>query len=134
MNITKGAYSYIKNTGDNFDERWIDLLCRYGNRKDFEFLRQNSNSTRLAIMRYRRILRNQGYGNVCKHKLQETYTNKQYNELHSMFEHMFLEFIPDDNFKYIISELDKRENGIAELFLKHTQNKHNRILTVVLML
>lgn len=119
---------------EEFDKRWIDLLCKYGNREEFYFINSKNNSTRLAIMQYREMLRNRGYGNVCIEELKETYDNKQYVRLHKMLEDMFLEPINENSFKYIIDELHKKDNSIEELFSKHLQDKNRRILTLILIL
>lgn len=119
---------------NNEDYEWIEMLCKYGNRKEFIKIYCNNISIPLAIMEYRRKLRNKGYGNISFVELDRAYTNKKYNILHTLFEKLFLEPISQEDFSYIIKKLNQTENGLQKLYSRYLEDKNIRILSIILTL
>lgn len=119
---------------NNKNSEWIELLCRYGNRNDFIKIYYNNISIPLAIMEYRRKLRDKGYGNVSFIELDKAYANKKYNILHTLFEKLFLEPISQEDFDYIINKLNQTKNGLQKLYNRYLEDKNIRILSIILTL
>lgn len=119
---------------DDENYKWIELLCRYGSRKEFIKIYCNNISIPLAIMEYRRKLRDKGYGNVSFIELDKAYANKKYNILHTLFEKLFLEPISQEDFDYIINKLDQTKNGLQKLYNRYLEDKNIRILSIILTL
>lgn len=119
---------------DDENYKWIELLCRYGDRKEFIKIYCNNISIPLAIMEYRRKLRDKGYGNVSFIELDKAYANKKYNILHTLFEKLFLEPISQEDFDYIINKLDQTKNGLQKLYNRYLEDKNIRILSIILTL
>lgn len=123
---------YLINT--NLNQCWINLLCKYGNKEEFNKINQESISTPLAIMKYRRILRGRGYGEISLAELNDAYINKKYKKLHTLLEVMFLEFIPDSKFDYILDKINNTEDGLQKLYNIHQEEKGTRVLSIALVL
>lgn len=129
-----GKVQKYNNTSSNYNYKWIELLCQHGNKKDFANIRYNSKCTTLAIMKYRRKLRECGYGNVSFIELNKAHSDKQYGKLHSLLEYMFLEPISLDWFEYAIDKIDNTVDGLNKLYNMHLQDKNVRILSIILVL
>lgn len=114
--------------------RWIKLLCEIGNFIDFQDIWYDSKSEILAIMKYRRLLRQQGKTEVSFIELNTAYENKNNNRLHSLLERMFLESITQGQLEFILEKIDNTENGLNKVYDKHTKKKEARILNVILTL
>jgi hypothetical protein len=124
---------YLQNI-DEVDRYWIGLLCKWGNREEFNKIVQHNINIPLAIMEYRENLRDNGRGNVSFLELNTAYINKQFKKLHKLFEVMFLEFIPNDHFDYILNKINNTENGLQKLYNIHLEDKGTRILSIALVL
>lgn len=119
-----------------FDEKWIDLLCKYNSKEEFEFVRQNSKSTRLAIMAYRRKQMQEGRGqDITLEQLQ----NANNTELQELLQEMFLEPILFSHIEFFYKNAVERgytntTDAIEELYKRHFEDKGTRFLTIVLTL
>ena len=135
MQITKEStdemqlYSYYSHIGN-----WKNYLCNLGSRLEYEQIAQKSKSAMFAIMKYRRLLRCRGLGNVSFIALNMAYTTKNYIKLHELLQELFLEVIGKKQFEYILNILDNTESGLEKLYDRHTQDKNLRILSIILIL
>lgn len=124
----------ISSDMDKYHENWVDFLCSKGNRHEYQQVEEKSKSAMFAIMTYRRLLRSRGLGNIPIITINTAHTQENYIKLHSLLQELFLEYITEDQFEYVLNELEQVENGIAKLYEKHLQDKNARILNRVLLL
>ena len=96
--------------------RQIKYLCRYGNRNELYDIYNKLQSIPGAIVEYRTILRNRGYGSVCRRELKETYNRRQIEDLHNLFNYMFLQDIPEEDFKFGLERIDNTDDGIDKVY------------------
>lgn len=113
---------------------WIELLCDMGSINEFIGILDTSKSEILAIMKYRRLLRQQGKSDVSFIELNTAYVNKQHDKLHKLLEKMFIESISKPQFKFILSKIDNKDNGLQRLYDRHMEDKDLRVMTVALIL
>ena len=102
-----------------------------GDRLEYERITQKSKGAVFAIMKYRRLLRSQGLGNVSFITLNTAYVNKNYIRLHSLLQELFLEVIDKSRFDYTLDKLNKVENGLEKLHTRHQDDRNLRILSIV---
>lgn len=119
---------------DKYHENWVDFLCSKGDRHEYQQVELESKSAMFAIMAYRRQLRSRCLGNIPIIAINIAYTQENYIKLHSLLQELFLEYITEEQFRYVLDELGQVENGIVKLYEKHLQDKNARILNRVLLL
>ena len=115
------------------DRNWLKLLCSVGSSDEFDIINQGCKSTTLAIMKYRKVLRSRQTGESFL-KINTAYVNKNQKELHKLLEYMFLEFIPVKQFGFILERINNKENGLLELYNRHTEDPDARILSLIITL
>ncbi|MGJ0846560.1 hypothetical protein ACR77J_07720 [Tissierella praeacuta] len=115
-------------------ERWIDFLCGYGNRLEYQQIEYESKNAMFATMKYRRILRGRDLGNVSFILLNTAYTQKDYIKVHSLLQELFLEPITNGQFEFILNKINGVQNGLQKLYEHHIQDKNVRILSIALIL
>lgn len=129
-------YEGLQNATET-EQQWASLLMTYGSQLVFKSIRDYSKCVMLAIMKYRRVLRESCVGNVSLLELESAYKNKDIKELHKLLEYMFLEPISNENFKFIIDRIyriDKIGSGIERLYKRHLEDKNLRILSLIITL
>ncbi len=115
-------------------DKWIRLLCRYGDLLEFTSILDSSVSTQLAIMKYRRVLNDRRTVSVSLEDIYVIYTAKEYDKLHNLFEHMFLEPLSSHQFEFILKQIDDSKGGIEKLYNKYLKNQNIRLLNIALTL
>ena len=111
---------------NEFNQKWVELLTNNNVEEELEFYEtmKDSPSLELAIMKYRKILREQGKGNVTLAELKNNINNK--TELQNLLQELFLEPIS-------VSKVDLiKENNIENLYSKYEENKNRRFLNAIL--
>lgn len=134
QNIRKISHGIQKNEVSEHQQQWIDLLCTYGNRLEYEKTNEQSKSAMFSIMKYRRLLRSRGLGNVSFIELNTAHIQRNYIRLHSLMQELFLEPISDSQFSYILDRVNNTEDGMLKLYDRHKQDTGTRILTATLTL
>lgn len=134
QNIRKMPHGIQKNEVSEHQQQWIDLLCTYGNRLEYEKTTEQSKSTMFAIMKYRRLLRSRGLSNVSFIELNTAHIQRNYTKLHSLMQQLFLEPISDSQFSYILDRVNNTEDGMLKLYNQHKKDVGMRILTATLTL
>lgn len=133
MNLVE-LYNKEKHKKKHPIDEWIDLLCRYGSKEEFIDIFKETRNFTLAIMKYRKILYDRGFGNIPYMLLYQAYIQQNYNILHKLLQELFLEYIPKDQFQFILNKLKQRKENLAILYQKHLDNKQRRILNIILTL
>lgn len=116
------------------NQEWINFLCNYGNRLEYQQIASKSKNAMFAIMEYRRLLRGRDLGNIPLIALNTAYIQRNYSRLHTLLQELFLEAIPCNKFKFILEQLDSTDDGMVKLYNKHLQDKNKRALNRVLVL
>lgn len=116
------------------NQEWINFLCNYGNRLEYQQIASKSKNAMFAIMAYRRLLRCRGLGNIPLIALNTAYIQRNYSRLHTLLQELFLEIIPDSKFDFILNQLDSTDDGMVKLYNKHLQDKNKRALNRALVL
>lgn len=127
----------LKETSETINERhqqWMEFLCNYGNRLECQQIESKSKGAVFAIMEYRRLLKNRGFGNIPFIALNTAYTQKDYSRLHSLLQELFLEPISKEQFNYILDRVNGSEDGIIKLYNKHIEDTDKRVLNVILIM
>lgn len=93
---------------------------------------KGSKSKMLGVMKYRRALISEGIGGVSFLEVNTAYTDKNFDELHSLLQDLFLEYIPKDKFKFILNKLDNVEYSLIKLYQGHEDNENMRIMSIIL--
>lgn len=133
-NVKKQGFGVNEDEHMLYYKMWEKLLCVYGGGIEYHKVRLESKNAMFAIMRYRRLLRSRGLGNISFIALNTAYTQRDYIKLHNLLQELFLELITKEQFEYVLREIDKTENNMTKLYEKHMQNKNARILNRVLLL
>lgn len=128
----------IKN--NEFNQEWIELLSQGNHREEIRFFdtMKDSHSLELAIMKYRRILREEGRGEITLEDLKINMDNK--DKLQDLLQELFLEpigFIDwwmDFFYEAVEEKYKSLEEGIEKLYLKHERDPSTRFLSIVLTL
>lgn len=123
-----------KGNRDTKNIKWMSLLCKIGDINEFTDILSSSKSNALAIMKYRRILYQRGINNISFLEINTAYTNKQTDRLHKLLQEMFLEYISEGQFKFILDKINNKEGAIEKIYNRHLQDKGLRILTLILTL
>ena len=116
------------------NQEWINFLCNYGNRLEYQQIASKSKNAMFAIMEYRRLLRGRDLGNIPLIALNTAYIQINYNRLRNLLQELFLEIISEEQFNFILEKLNSIEDGIKKLYDRHMQDRNKRILNVVLIL
>lgn len=116
------------------EKEWIELLSKYGSLQEFEKINNNSVSISMAIMKYRRILRNRDIGAILFSEINAAYLNNEYKKVHGLLEYMFLEPIAQNQFDFILNKINTKDDGMGRLHKEHLKNKNKRVLSIVLTL
>lgn len=116
------------------NQEWINFLCNYGNRLEYQQIASKSKNDMFAIMEYRRLLRGRDLGNIPLIALNTAYIQINYNRLRNLLQELFLEIISEEQFNFILEKLNSIEDGIKKLYDRHMQDRNKRILNVVLIL
>lgn len=131
MELVK-QYNAIKDR--DYEYNWIGLLTQHGNKAEFIDIFKQTRNVTLSIMKYRNILFNRGYGNMPYKILHQVYIQQNYNMLHHLLQELFLEYITDDQFQFILDKLQQHKDNLYYLYQKHMNNKQRRILNIILTL
>lgn len=113
---------------------WMKLLCKIGDVNEFIDILSSSKSNVLAIMKYRRILYQRRINSISFLEINTAYTNKQTDRLHKLLQELFLEYISEGQFKFILDKINNKEGAIEKIYNRHLQDKGLRILTLILTL
>ena len=117
---------------DGYEQVWIDFLCSYGSRLEYIEIEKQSKGAMFAIMEYRRLLRSRGLGNIPFITLNTAHVKKDYIKLHTLLQELFLEAISENQFQYILEQIDNVNDGVEKLYDRHMQDKNKRILNRVM--
>ncbi|MCK9444601.1 MAG: hypothetical protein M0Q14_08750 [Tissierellaceae bacterium] len=111
---------------NKFNQEWVELLTNNNVEEELEFyeITKNSPSLILAIMYYRRQLREKGRGNISIEQLKSNINNKK--ELQNLLQLLFLEPIPASKVDLI------KENNIEKLYSKYKENENRRFMNAIL--
>lgn len=135
MSITEKLLQTNQNYNVNeHDQKWIDYLCSYGNRLEYQQVRNESKNAMFAIMKYRRLLRGRGFGNIPFITLNTAYVLQDYIKVHSLLQELFLEPISDDQFDFILRKINSKDNGVMKLHERHLQDTGTRVLSIIMTL
>lgn len=122
----------------NLNQRWINLLTgeMENGEKEFKEILASSKSEILAIMKYRRLQKEQGRGQEIKKyelKLLNAY-GEEY--LQSCLQELFLEPIENGYIDYLYKVANRKkltiEDVLDRVYDKHLEDQGLRFLTVVL--
>ncbi len=116
------------------NKNWIDLLCKYGNTKDFEDILQGKECIPIAIMTYRKLLKKQRLCEIPFGELKIAYMQKEYDILCDLLQQLFLEPIPQSQFEFILDRINMTESGLEKVHNEHKKDMSKRILTIILAL
>lgn len=116
------------------NKNWINLLCKYGNTKDFDGVLQEKKCIPLTIMAYRKLLKKQKFCEVPFGKLKIAYMQKRYDTLHDLLQQLFLEPISQSQFEFILDKINITESGLQKIHNEHKKDMSKRILTIILTL
>lgn len=117
-----------------FNQEWIELLCKYGNKIEYEKIASESRNAMFAIMKYRKLLKFRGMGNISFITLNTAYTLNDYTKLHNLLQELFLEVIGNEQLNYILEKINETEDGLHKLYTQHKQNTNKRISTIIVAL
>ena len=111
---------------NQFNQEWVELLTNNNSEEEAKFyeITKNSPSLELAIMKYRRLLREQGKDKVSIADLKSNIDNKK--ELQNLLQELFLEPIPANQIDLV------KESDIEKLYSKYEENKNRRFVNAVL--
>lgn len=115
-------------------QRWIEYLCSCGSRDEYQKIAEESKGAVFAIMKYRRILRSEGLGNVSFEAINTAHTQKDYIKLHRLLQELFLEPLSNVQFEFVVEKLDRIQDSLTKLYNRHMQDRNVRILSIVLTL
>mgnify|MGYP000898967077 FL=1 len=118
----------------SWNQEWIKLLCSYGSKIEYEQVTKGCENAMFAIMKYRKLLKFRGMGNISFITLNTAYTLNDYTKLHNLLQELFLENIGNEQFNYIINKINKTEDGLHKLYTQHKQNTNKRISTIIITL
>lgn len=116
------------------DMEWVKLLVKYGDLSEFMSVKAKSINIPMAIMKYRKMLKDKGVGDISFFYLKEVYTNHEQVRLHNLLECMFLEPLTQKQFDYVLDKTNAVEGGIEKLYYKHKEDKNKRILNTTLII
>lgn len=116
------------------NKNWINLLCKYGDTKDFEDISQEKEYIPLAIMTYRKLLKKQKLCEIPLDELEIAYMQKKYDTLRELLQQLFLEPISQPQFKFIIDKISITKSGLEKVHKEHKKDMSKRILTIILAL
>jgi len=135
---TAQSYNKVIITDDisnyELENKWVSLLINYGSKEEFIKIYRENISIPLAIMSYRKQLKNKGIGDISYITLEQAYTKQHYNKLHKLLQELFLEYIPEEHFNFILEKLKQKENSLHILYEEYLKDKNKRILNIVLTL
>lgn len=114
--------------------RWSEYLCELGSEKEFKEILSESKNAMFATMKYRRELRSRGLGSPSFIELNTALMQNNYTRLHSLLQELFLEYLTQGQFQYVLDKINTTENGIEKLYNYHKYNIHFRAITVAMML
>ncbi len=118
----------------NCNQEWIELLCNYGSKIEYERVTKECENAMFAIMKYRKLLKLRGMSDISFITLNTAYTLNDYTKLHNLLQELFLENIGNEQFNYIINKINKTEDGLHKLYTQHKQNTNKRISTIIITL
>jgi len=84
-----------------------------------------------AIIIYRTQLFNEGRGVVQYLRLERALREKAYVELRLLLQELFLDYIPENKMKTILSKLEGGKVNISDLYTKHMENPNKRIMMMI---
>ncbi len=116
------------------NKNWIDLLCKYGNTKDFDSVLQEKECIPIAIMTYRKFLKKQKLYEIPLDELEIAYMQRKYDILCDLLQQLFLEPIPQSQFEFILDKINITESGLEKVHNEHKKDMSKRILTIILAL
>lgn len=135
MSINNRYLIYEKlQTSTIIEKKWENLLIAYGSLDEYRVIIKYSKCVTLGIMRYRRVLRDRGVGNINLCELDKLLIDSEYKMLHSKLEYMFLEPISSEQFNFIINKISTISNGLEKLYNRHMEDKNLRILSAIITL
>jgi len=117
-------------------QQWTSYLINNSEHRQVEYgeIQKNSKTSMLAIMGYRRVLKNRGVGNISFIQLNTAYIDKDYKLLHNLLQQLFLEIINDGKFKIVLDKIGKKEDGLLILYNNHRNDTGLRILNIAMTL
>lgn len=123
---------------DEFNQKWIDLLTGEESEKEIEFytLCEDSPSLPLAIMKYRRILRESGRGEYITVEHLKVANRMPENYLKDVLQKLFLEPISTHDIEFFYKKVSKKyrdmNEAMEELYRRHIEDKGARFLSIAL--
>lgn len=124
---------------DDLFQRWYELLIdgELENMLEFEKIAETSISDALTIMKYRRILKSRGRGNIALSDLLDCQVKEESHLLNTLQE-IFLEPITIGQIEFFYKKASEKYNDMTEAFKvlydKHIEDKGLRFMSIVLLI
>ena len=125
----------FKEQRDEFNQKWIHLLTSGGELDkliEFDEILTDAPCEILAIMKYRRVLRERGEYITAEHLKVANRMPEEY--LKQVLEQLFLEPVLDWHIEYFFKEASKKyrdmNDAMEVLYRKHMEDPGRRFLTV----
>lgn len=85
-----------------------------------------------ALQRYKKILRQNGRGNVAREEIVQAYRNNDINKLCELLSELTLECITTDDWIYIYNYMLNKKMTIEELYNKFMERPSKRLISIVM--
>jgi hypothetical protein len=124
--------AYNSSIQDNAN--WIKFLINNNatQSKRFRNILLQNKSIVLALIEYRRELFDEEHrGNIKLESLQKAYDKKNYGMFRLLLQELFLEYINDSQFKYILYAMTYNGWIPEGIYNEHIKDKNNRIACLV---
>lgn len=113
---------------------WAQLLCNFGNTKDFVTTYNCSASSELAIMKYRRYLHKENIAIVNKIDIYDLFNKKEDIKLHNLLQNLFLEVITNKDYKSLMLCINNDCKNLQNICNMQEKNKGLKMRKVLRIL
>lgn len=118
----------IKRTESKKDG-WLNLLFMVGSKSEYEKIKEKSHSELFAMCKYKKILRDQGYGKIDITIIKKQHENNDIIGLHNSINSLFLEYYTEREIDNLLKLMKETKTTITEIYNRHIKRPEATILS-----